>query len=295
MHATRRPEASTACPHGHSSTAPRPGQRALRAAALVALALLAPIPACAIGPEAPVDFLDVHRARGYMVLLVEPDQVVELQVMRVIHRDGEPLSREQVEWKALRMFDYTAPITGPGAFRYREPRAPDRPPRVAAAAPPIERALPRPDLRLARAGVPAPVRDEAPRRVGVLIPLQTAAMRTLADGAYAERFVAQARLAGQPAGRKPLTMVRWSHFTVRDGRPAFISQDEYSRLVDAPQPGVDGAEGRVLLNTGRDIRVDIPVEQTPRNRAVPLGRLGGLVPEREASRPQPARDEARER
>lgn len=272
---------------------------ALRASALAALAMLGAAPANAIGPEAPVDFLDVYLARGYMLLVIEPEQIVELQVMRIVHQDGEPRVREEVDWTAMRMFDYTAPITGPDDFQYREPRERGKPERdrkpPARELPAIDSARPRPDLRLARSDAPAVASDALPRRVGILIPLESAAMRELTDGAYAEKFVARARLPGQAAGVKQLTMVRWSHFVMRGGKPSFIGQDEYSRLVDPPSDGVDGSGGKIQLNLGRGIQADVAVEKTEKNRAVPLGRLGGVVPEREESRKESARDETRER
>jgi hypothetical protein len=120
--------------------------------------------------------------------------------------------------------------------------------------------------------------------VGVLVPLESPTQSDLKDGAYAEKFVARARLAGEPATAKPLTMVRWSHFVMRDRQARFIGQAEYSRMVDPSSHGVDGAGAKIQLNLGRDVKADVPVDKTEFNHAMPLGRLGGLVPERDDSR-----------
>lgn len=266
--------------------------RAVRAPALLALTLFGASPAGAIGPETPVDFLDAYVAKGFMLLVIEPEQVASLQVLRIIHQDGEAVTREQVEWKRLRMFDYTAPITGPEAFQYRDPREHrklqiKRLESVPSQLPSIDSAQSLPDLRLANGGSPVVASDAPPHRVGVLIPLESRAQRELEDGAYAEKFLARALLAGESATRKPLTMVRWSHFVMRDQVPRFISQAEYSRMIDPPTDGVDGSSGKIQLNLGRDVKADVPIEKTKLNRAVPLGQLGphgGLTPERDDSR-----------
>jgi protein-L-isoaspartate O-methyltransferase len=96
--------------------------RAVHASVLLVLALFGASPTAAIGPETPVDFLDVYAAKGFMLLVIEPKQIASLEVIRIVHQDGEPLGREPVEWKRLRMFDYIAPITGPGDFQYRDPK-----------------------------------------------------------------------------------------------------------------------------------------------------------------------------
>lgn len=276
--------------------------RVVRAPALLALALFGASPAGAIGPETPVDFLDVYVPKGFMLLVIEPKQVASLQVMRIVHQDGEPLTREQVEWKRLRMFDYTAPITGPDDFQYRDPHEHRKPQinRLQSAPsqlPSIDSAQLLPDLRLASGDTPMVASDAPPRRVGVLIPLESKAQRELKDGAYAEKFLARARLAGESETGKPLTMVRWSHFVMRDQQPHFISQAEYSRMIDPPTDGVDGSSGKIQINLGRDVKADVPIEKTRLNRAVPLGQLGrqgGLTPERDDSRNDAPCNEAHE-
>lgn len=284
-------------------TSATPGRRLLQAgcsALFLAWALLCTLPARAIGPETPVDFLDVYVPKGFMLLLVEPGQVVDLQVMRIVHQDGKPLQREKVEWKTLRMLDYTAPLARPGDFQYREPneqRKAERPrlQAVPDSLPFIDTARPLPDLRLADSDAPVVVSDAPPRRVGILIPLTSPAQRRLKDGAYAEKFVARARLTGGSAKRKPLTMTRWSHFVMRDQQAHFISQAEYSRMVDPPSDGVDGAGEKIQLNLGRSVKAAVPIERTRKTRAVPLGRLGGLAPERDRSKQDETRHETSER
>jgi hypothetical protein len=278
-------------------------RRAAGACALLVLALFRASPAAAIGPETPVDFLDVYVPKGFMLLLVEPDQVASLEVTRIVHQGGEPRVREHVEWKALRMLDYTAPVTGADAFKYRDPREhgklrmePDR--AAPGQLPSIDLAQARPELRLADPRSPVLASDRPPRRVGVLIPLESKAQRELKDGVYAEKYVARASLVGEAPTTKPLTMVRWSHFVLRDGQPRFISQAEYSRMVDPPSDGFDGAGARIQLNVGRDARADVPVEKTPLNRAVPIGLTGprgGVAPERDDSRADVPCNEAHEK
>ena len=277
--------------------------RAVHASVLLVLALFGASPTAAIGPETPVDFLDVYAAKGFMLLVIEPKQIASLEVIRIVHQDGEPLGREPVEWKRLRMFDYIAPITGPGDFQYRDPKEQrkheiNRLQSVSSQLPSIDSAQLRPDLRLADADAPVVVSDETPRRVGVLIPLESKALRELKDGVYAEKFIARAHLAGEPATGKPLNMVRWSHFVMRDQQPRFISQVEYSRMIDPPTDGVDGSGGRIQLNLGRDMKADVPIEKTKLNHAVPLGRMGrmgGLTPERDDSRTDVPCNEAHEK
>lgn len=273
-----------------------------------ALALLLAAPAQAIGPEAPVDFVDHYVRDGFVVMVIEPERLASLDVTRAIYSDGTPLAREPdpVPWRQLRMFDYTAPFTGPDDFKYRDPRD-KTPPRRAAEAerqvPSIARAAPRADLRLADASAAARAapRDERPKRVGVLIPLASDKAAQLKDGAYAEKILARAHPANEDPKSKPLQMVYWAHFVVRDGKPAYVSQAEYSRMVDPPYDGLDALGEKVQWNEGRGAAAKLPVTKTKLGRAVPLGRAGGLAPERE----QPARrkdqdagrnaDESRER
>lgn len=281
----------------------RRAQRAVGASALLVLALFGASPAVAIGPETPVDFLDVYVPKGFMLLLIEPDQVASLEVMRIVHRDGEPLTREQVEWKRLRMFDYTAPLTRPDDFQYRDPKEErkheiNRLESAPGQLPSIDSAQLRPELRLADGNAPVVASDKTPRRVGVLIPLESKAQRELKEGAYAEKFIARAYLAGESPTGKPLTVVRWSHFVMRDQQPRFISQAEYSRMTDPPTDGIDGSGGRIQLNLGRDVKADVPIEKTELNRAVPLGqtgRRGGVTPERDDSRADVPCNEAHEK
>jgi hypothetical protein len=271
-------------------------RRVGRAPALLALALFGASPAGAIGPETPVDFLDVYVPKGFMLLVIEPNQVTHVELMRIVHQDGEPLIHEQVEWRRLRMLDYTAPITRPDDFQYRDPREQKsgvvRPQAGPSELPSIDSAQARPDLALADASAPVVVSDVPPRRIGVLIPLEPPSQAELKDGAYAEKFIVRARLAGESANAKPLTQVRWSHFVMHDRAIRFISQAEYSRMVDPPVHGVDGAGGKIQINLGRDVKADVPADKTKLNPAVPLGPLGGLVPERDDSR-KPC-DEAQE-
>lgn len=35
------------------------------------------------------------------------------------------------------------------------------------------------------------------------------------------------------------------------------------------------------LNLGRDVKADVPIRKTKKHYAVPLGRLGGIAPERD--------------
>ena len=269
-------------------------------AAMVALCVtFAGIPARAIGPEAPVDFDEVYLGKGYLVLVLEPKLVTDLELVRAVYRDGEGLSRAPVKWRELRMFEYTTPVTGPNHFQYREPNDRDRKEATTAEAPaqpmPLESVKSIPQPELARPGTPLVVKDERPRRVGVLVPLDLDRHRQLKDGAYAEQYVARARLAGESDKTKPLSMARWVHFVVRDGKVSYVSPIEYSRLVDPPSDALDGAGGKIQVNAGRGTKADVPLERTKTSLAVPLGRLGGVTPERETATPPTSRDEARER
>jgi hypothetical protein len=253
--------------------------------------------AAAIGPEAPVDFVDVYLPKGYMLLVMEPSQIVDIDVVRAVHRDGEPLSRVQVPWKSLRMLDYVAPITGPEHFRYRDPDERDKRPSAKAAVrvPDPETAQARPALELARPGEALVVRDERPKRVGALIPLAPESHRDLKDGAYAERFTVRAHLAGAGARDKPVTMARWVHFVVRGGKVNYIDAAEYSRLVDPASEALDSAGDKGLVNTGRAIKAEVPLERTKHYRAIPLGRLGGVSVEREVAPREREQNETNER
>lgn len=292
------PVPGTALPRGWHDVIMRQLRHVLGAVSL--LLLFGAPPAGAIGPETPVDFLDVYSPKGFMLLLIEPKQIANLQVMRIVHRDGEPMLREDVEWKQLRMLDYTAPITRPGDFQYRDPNeqpksdsnrlqpAPDP-------LPSIDAARPLSDLRLGNSDTAAAASDAPVRRVGVLIPLETKAQHTLKDGVYAEKFIARAHLIGESAKGKPLTMTRWSHFVMRDQQVRFINPAEYSRLVDPPSGGVDGSGEKIQLNFGRGVKAAVPIERTKKYRAVPLGQLGGVTPERDSSIQDAPRNETSER
>lgn len=273
----------------------------------LALALLLAAPAYAIGPEAPVDFVDHYVREGFVAMVIEPERLASLDVSRAIYSDGTPLSREPdpVPWRKLRMFEYSAPFTGPNDFQYRDPRD-KAPPRRAAEAerqyPSIERAAPRAELRLADASAAArsASRDERPKRVGVLIPLAGDKAVGLKDGAYAEKILARAHPANEDPKSKPLQMVYWAHFVVRDGKPAYVSQAEYSRIVDPPHDGLDALGEKLQWNEGRGAAAKLPVSKTKLGRAIPLGRSGGLPPEREDARRKDqdagrTADESRER
>ena len=270
----------------------------LRCALCFGLALAA-APAIAIGPEAPVDFVDVYLPKGYLLMVMEPEQLVDVDVMRVVFRDGEPLSRAPIEWRSLKMLNYNAPITRPDSFRYRAPderdsrSAPNT--RYDVRVPDVESAQKMPTLTLARPGTPLVLRDERPKRVGALIPLQPESHRELKDGAYAERYTVRARIAGNSEKGKPLTMVRWVHFVVDGGQTRYIDQSEYSRMVDPPEDALDGAGSKIQVNTGRSIKADVPLERTRRNRAVPLGRFGGVTLEREVAPRERVRNETDEK
>ena len=71
----------------------------------LALALLLAAPAYAIGPEAPVDFVDHYVREGFVAMVIEPERLASLDVSRAIYSDGTPLSREPdpVPWRKLRM------------------------------------------------------------------------------------------------------------------------------------------------------------------------------------------------
>lgn len=261
--------------------------------------VFASVPAFAVGPEAPVDFVDAYLPKGYLLLVMEPEQLVEVDTMRAVYRDGESLSREKVEWRSLKMLEYNAPITKPDSFRYRAPDDRQRSSTQSALddvrIPEIDSARAMPNLTLARPGAPLILKDERPKRIGALIPLQPESHRGLKDGAYAERFAVQARIAGNSDKGKPLTMVRWVHFIVRDGQTRYVDQAEYSRMVDPPMETLDGAGQKVLVNSGRSIKADVSLERTRKNRAVPLGRLGGVALEKEVAPRERVRDEAGEK
>ena len=245
-------------------------------------------PVAAIGPEAPVDFLDVYLPRGFMLMVLEPRQIANLQVTRIVHQEGEPLQREAVEWKRLRMLDYPAPLTRADDFKYRDPREQPKLERdrvAMPAVPSLDTAKFQPDLRLASPTARTVIEDAPAERVGVLIPLDSPLKRELKEGVYAEKFIARAQLAGESAKAKPLTMVRWSHFVMRDGKAHPISQAEYSRMLDPPTEGIDGRGEKIQLNLGRGVKADVPIRKTKKHYAVPLGRLGGVAPERDESRP----------
>lgn len=278
------------------------GERASSATRTAAVALcvtFAAIPARAIGPEAPVDFDDSYVGKGYLVLVVEPRLVTDVELVRAVYRDGEGLSRQSVKWRELRMFEYTTPVTGPGHFQYRDPNERDRKEAATAEMPaqptPLESVKPTPQPELARPGTPLVVKDERPRRVGVLVPLDLDRHRQLRDGAYAEQYVVRARLAGESDKTKPLSMARWVHFVVRDGKVSYVSPLEYSRLVDPPSDALDGAGSKIQVNAGGGTKANVPLERTKTSLAVPLGRLGGVAPERETATPQKSRDEVTER
>lgn len=257
-----------------------------RRSILLVLALFG-LPAAAIGPETPVDFLDVYFSRGFMLMVVEPDQVVDVELTRIVHQDGEPLAREKVDWRQLRMMEYTAPITDPGHFQYRNPHEKKLTAKsIQIRLPPIDTARPQPNLRLAEPSNKINVKEGPPHRVGVLIPLEAATQVDLKDGVYAEKFTARVRLVGESEKAKPLTMARWSHFVIKERKPRFISQAEYSRIVDPPVEGLDSAGEKIQLNLGRGLKSDVPIERTKRNFAVPVQQqTGGLTPERDDSRP----------
>lgn len=289
--ALRRPAAL--CP------TPRPRAFLLRCAA--PLLLLAGIGrACAIGPEAPVDFLDAYQQKGFLLLAIEPDQLTSLDVDRVVYRNGEPVAREPIEWRALRMMDEVPAVTRPDSFRYRAPDERDRDAgradaRIDVRLPDPAAAVARPAPALAAAGAPLLVRDARPQRMGALIPLAPERHRDLKPGAYAERYTARARLAGAGAKDKPLAMARWVYFLVEDGRVRYIDQAEYARVADPDADALDGAGERIRVRAGRDVKADVPLERTRRGKAIPLGRIGGVAVERESAARDDARSEARER
>lgn len=266
-------------------------RRAAAAAGVLGAALLASAPGFAIGPETPVEFVADYMAEGYMVMVVEPAAVAELNVMRLIYRDGEPVVREQLVLNELKTQDYTAPLTKPEDFQYRSPdeAAPPKPQREGRLEPlklrqdgPANVETQQTLQRLSKPSI-APQRQAVvegpPKRFGVLIPLVVESMTKLEDGPYAEKFVAEARLVGEDPKGKPLTVIRWAHFIMTERQPRFVSPEEYSRIVDPSASGVDPLGQKIELNTGRGAASKIPLEKTKLNAAVPLGRFGGAQSE----------------
>jgi hypothetical protein len=285
-------------------------RRAAAVAGLFGAVLLGAPPGLAIGPETPVEFVVDYMAEGYMVMVIEPAAVAELNVTRLIYRDGEPVVRERLVLNELKTQDYTRPFTKPEDFQYRAPDegAPPKPQREGKLEPqklrqdaPANVEAQQTLQRLAKPSVAAQrqaIVDGPPKRFGVLIPLVVDSFMKLEDGPYAEKFVAEARLVGEDPKGKPLTVIRWAHFIMTERQPRFVSPEEYSRIVDPPTEGVDPLGQKIELNLGRGAAAQMPLEKTKLNAAVPLGRLGGAQPEKPdaaASSLEGAKSEANER
>ena len=256
--------------------------------AALLLLLFGALPAGAIGPETPVDFLDVYAAKGFMLLVIEPEQITNLGVMRIIHQAASPCGAKKSSGSGCGCSITPRPSLARTTFSIAI-RANTESPGSTLNPSPVScrQSIRRSRCQMCVSQAPVVASDAPPDRMGVLIPLESKAQRELKDGAYAEKFIARARLVGESATGKPLTMVRWSHFVMRDQRPRFISQAEYSRTLDPPTDGVDGSGGKIELNLGRDVKADVPIEKTSPNQAVPLGQLGrhgGLTPERDERR-----------
>lgn len=126
------------------------------------------------------------------------------------------------------------------------------------------------------------------------VPLGLDQLSGMRVGFYAVKIAA----VGTPAPNLPdavlLRIERWVYVAVDNSGVRRVSQREYSDAVD-PVRDVPGSRGPMHGGGGREARV--PLRDTEHGRAVPLGRAGGAVEEREpdGARVAPQDDERRER
>lgn len=145
---------------------------------------------------------------------------------------------------------------------------------------------------------PRPMTEQGPEAARVLVaplPLRIEAMRALEPGAYAQRIVVEGDPVGRPDAR-PVHIEQWVHFLVERGTIRRLSLEEYSAIAD-PSEIVVAPDGREMtVQPGVAERAEVPLPQTNRRAAVPLGQSGGLAPERgqrsegAAARDAPAED-----
>lgn len=114
-------------------------------------------------------------------------------------------------------------------------------------------------------------------RLEIPLTLQRGLADDLEPGAYALKYMIQGQRTDVP-GARPLRLQRWIYFLVEDEvRP--LTLEQYSAIVDPVSAGLDADGTRTLIQTGRDFAEDVDLSKTERAKAVPLGRMGGLVQE----------------
>ncbi len=111
------------------------------------------------------------------------------------------------------------------------------------------------------------------------LPLRFKAMEEFKQRrAFAEQIVVEGQWTKQSAG-KPLVIERWFYFLARGGKLERVDMETYSNFTDRAETSMDSRGKLALVHAGRDVKGSVPLSETKKSFAVPLGRLGGAVQE----------------
>lgn len=197
--------------------------RHLAIAALSGLILFTGL-ARATEPQLPIRFVENEKLRErswVLELLLDLKQVENVQVSRMVYRNGELLTEERLRAEEGRL-------------------------------------------------------DPETNELVISIPLRFEKMKELKEGAYAQKLVAKGRWSAERDSKQMVEDQRWVYFVIEKGVPRRVNVEEYSRLVDPPRQDVGIAGEPTVVQFGIDRKEEMPADRTKPNKAISLGREGGV-------------------
>jgi hypothetical protein len=249
-------------------------------------------------PEPPIDIWDNALVNGYVLLIINPSLVSEVNLQQLLYEDGKVMQKQKVDFrkfkvaKAPRRLGVYDAISDKG----KQKRAPKKTPPFRIkfsdkARKELHSILQQKEIKLDQK------QSEYKQRFAVAIPVMNLNSKKMPDGYYASKFVAIA--AWRRGSKAPLHVEQWVYLQSSKGRVKPISLHAYSRRVDPAIKGIDADGKPIQLNTGKGGPKEIDINETKKSRAIPLGRLGGEPLEQEETRSKPVEkktvDESNER
>lgn len=255
-------------------------------APLCILLTLLCVNAFATEPEPPIDIWEDQVAKGYVLLIINPSQVQEVDIQQVLHQDGKVLQKEKIDFRKYKVAKAPQRL---GLYKPDTEKRKQQKPQTKQLQLKIEFSdkarkelfsiLEQKEVKI------DPKQPESAQRFAVAIPVTSDQTRKMPDGYFATKFIANAKW--RKGGVSPLHVEQWVHLKSAKGKVTPISLEEYSRYVDPVSKDID-ANGRPTgVHIGRDSPEEIDIKDTKTSNAVPLGRLGGEPLEQREMRAKP--------
>lgn len=132
-----------------------------------------------------------------------------------------------------------------------------------------------------------------------MVPLLLEQFSDLQPGYYALKLVAVGAPSDPKSGAVPLQIERWLYFAVDKAGVRRVSNEEYSDAVDPAELGRNDIGRQILLHKGGSREGKVPLQDTERGQAIPLGRTGAVeeltTQGYQVEAAAPRRDESQER